>query len=64
MLDRLIKNARIVDGTGMPAYYSHVGIRNVRNRLENMVGGSLHITSSANGTVVVVTIPVKESRSR
>ena len=27
MLDLLIKNARIVDGTGMPAYYSHVGIR-------------------------------------
>ena len=42
----------------------HVGIRNVRNRLENMVGGSLRITSSANGTVAVVTIPVKESRSR
>ena len=42
----------------------HVGIRNVRNRLENMVGGSLRITSSASGTVAVVTIPVKESRSR
>ena len=27
MLDLLIKNARIVDGTGMPAYFSHVGIR-------------------------------------
>ena len=27
MLDLLIKNARIVDGTGMPAYYGHVGIR-------------------------------------
>ena len=27
MLDLLIKNARIVDGTGMPAYVSHVGIR-------------------------------------
>ena len=27
MLDLLIQNARIVDGTGMPAYYSHVGIR-------------------------------------
>ena len=27
MLDLLIKNARIVDGTGMPAYHAHVGIR-------------------------------------
>lgn len=27
MLDLLIKNARVVDGTGMPAYYTHVGIR-------------------------------------
>ena len=38
----------------------HVGIRNVRNRLENMVGGSLSISSSEKGTVAVVTIPVKE----
>ena len=38
----------------------HVGIRNVRERLENMVGGSLSITSSENGTVAVVTIPAKE----
>jgi LytS/YehU family sensor histidine kinase len=38
----------------------HVGIRNVRERLENMVGGSLSISSSENGTVAVVTIPVKE----
>ena len=37
----------------------HVGIRNVRNRLESMVGGSLSITSSENGTVAVVTIPTK-----
>ena len=39
----------------------HVGIRNVRNRLQSMVGGSLTITSSENGTVAVVTIPVKEA---
>ena len=38
----------------------HVGIRNVRDRLHNMVGGSLSITSSKSGTVVVVTIPIKE----
>lgn len=38
----------------------HVGIRNVRDRLRNMVGGSLSITSSKNGTVAVVTIPAKE----
>ena len=40
---------------------SHVGIRNVRERLQNMVGGSLSITSSENGTVAVVTIPAKEA---
>ena len=40
---------------------SHVGIRNVRERLENMVGGSLSISSSENGTVAVVTIPAKEA---
>ena len=38
----------------------HVGIRNVRDRLCNMVGGSLSFTSSENGTVAVVTIPEKE----
>ena len=37
----------------------HIGIRNVRNRLHHMVGGSLSITSSENGTVAVVTIPEK-----
>ena len=39
----------------------HVGIRNVRDRLRNMVGGSLSITSTENGTVAVVTVPVKEA---
>ena len=39
----------------------HIGIRNVRSRLRNTVGGSLSITSSENGTVAVVTIPVKEA---
>ena len=38
----------------------HVGIRNVRRRLQSMVGGSLSITSSENGTVAVVSIPTKE----
>ena len=38
----------------------HVGIRNVRDRLQKMVGGSLTIQSSDEGTVVVVSIPVKE----
>ena len=42
---------------------AHVGIRNVRDRLRNMVGGSLSITSSENGTVAVVTIPAKEANS-
>ena len=39
----------------------HVGIRNVRERLQNMVGGSLSITSTESGTVAVVTIPAKEA---
>ena len=39
----------------------HVGIRNVRERLHNMVGGTLSVTSSENGTVAVVTIPAKEA---
>ena len=39
---------------------AHVGIRNVRDRLWNMVGGSLSYTSSKHGTVAVVTIPAKE----
>ena len=42
----------------------HVGIRNVRDRLWNMVGGSLSITSSENGTVAVVTIPAKEGENK
>ena len=41
----------------------HVGIRNVRDRLQNMVGGNLSITSSKNGTVAVVTIPAKEANT-
>jgi signal transduction histidine kinase len=39
----------------------HVGIRNVRERLQNMVGGTLSVTSTADGTVAVVTIPTKEA---
>jgi DNA-directed RNA polymerase specialized sigma24 family protein len=38
----------------------HVGIRNVRERLHSMVGGSLTVASSEDGTVAVVTIPIKE----
>jgi sensor histidine kinase YesM len=38
----------------------HVGIQNVRSRLRSMMGGSLSITSSENGTVAVVTIPLKK----
>ena len=39
----------------------HVGIRNVRERLQKMVGGTLTIQSSSEGTIVIVTIPIKES---
>ena len=42
----------------------HVGIRNVRDRLHNMVGGSLSITSTENGTVAVVTIPTREAANK
>ena len=38
----------------------HIGIRNVKERLQKMVGGSLSITSSHEGTIAVVTIPEKE----
>ena len=38
----------------------HIGIRNVKERLQKMVGGSLSITSSQEGTVAVVTVPEKE----
>lgn len=39
---------------------SHIGIRNVRERLQRMADGTLSITSTPEGTVVVVTIPEKE----
>ena len=42
----------------------HVGIRNVSDRLRSMVGGTLSITSSENGTVAVVTIPEKEGGNK
>ena len=61
----------IVADTGIgfdPDHYTedgkpHIGIRNVRDRLQNMVGGSLSIKSSGNGTIAVVTIPTKEANS-
>ena len=40
----------------------HIGIKNVRERLQNMVSGILSITSSpGNGTTAVITIPKKEA---
>ena len=42
----------------------HVGIRNVTDRLQRMVGGSLSITSSEEGTVALVSIPIKEANSK
>ena len=42
----------------------HIGIKNVRERLQNMVNGTLSITSSPeNGTTAVITIPKKEAGS-
>lgn len=39
----------------------HIGIHNVKERLQRMVGGTLSITSTYEGTVAVVTIPGKEA---
>ena len=38
----------------------HIGIRNVEERLRRLIGGTLSITSTPEGTVAVVTIPEKE----
>ena len=38
----------------------HIGIHNVKERLQRMIGGNLSITSTHEGTVTVVTIPIKE----
>ncbi|MCR4797527.1 MAG: histidine kinase [Lachnospiraceae bacterium] len=49
-------NAKQEDGR------SHVGLENVRTRLEEMVGGSLYIRSKVNeGTVVSIQIPREEA---
>ena len=41
----------------------HVGIRNVRERLQRMAGGSLEITSTPGvGTIAAITLPRKEGR--
>lgn len=37
--------------------HAHIGISNVRSRLEEMVHGSLKITSSSQGTVAAIQIP-------
>ena len=43
----------------------HVGIENVRLRLEDMAGGMLKITSSpGGGTTAVITIPKKEASGK
>ena len=38
----------------------HIGIHNVKERLQRIIGGSLSITSTNEGTVAVITIPKKE----
>lgn len=43
-----------------PGDHSHLGIVNVRSRLEEMVGGSLEIESSGEGTVATIRIPCTE----
>ena len=40
---------------------THIGIQNVRQRLEHMVGGTLEITSTPGvGTIATIIIPRKE----
>ena len=39
----------------------HIGINNVRQRLQRMMGGKLDITSSPDGTTAIVTLPKKEA---
>ncbi len=44
---------------------SHIGIDNVRRRLESVLGGGLSIESEPGaGTTAIITIPKKESRSQ
>ncbi len=40
--------------------HAHIGISNVRSRLKEMVGGSLDIESSGDGTTVIIRIPWTE----
>ena len=39
---------------------AHIGISNVRSRLKEMVGGSLDIQSSCEGTTAIIRIPCTE----
>ena len=39
---------------------AHIGISNVRSRLNEMVGGSLDIESSGEGTTAIIRIPWAE----
>lgn len=43
--------------------HSHIGISNVRSRLEEMVGGRLTLESNSLGTTATILIPWKEERS-
>ena len=68
------ENAHVIEvwdnGTGFDvkkieeADNSHIGIRNVRERIEKMCGGSLKVESRMDeGTTVTITIPINEVRS-
>ena len=39
---------------------AHIGISNVRSRLKEMMGGSLDIESSGEGTTAIIRIPWTE----
>ena len=40
-MDVLIKNAKIIDGSGEPAYFGSVGIKNIRHTLVAAIAADL-----------------------
>ena len=55
-------NGRGFSPESVPSGGSHIGIKNVRERLETMCGGSMEIDSRENeGTTVTIRIPVRDA---
>ena len=51
-MDLVIKNARIVDGSGMPAYHGDVGVKDGRIVEVGTIDGPAQRTLDADGMVV------------